>query len=120
MMTITAIAVHCQERAMIWYFGNQVGIDFNNANPQELTNSSMVAEAGCSSICDTMGSLLFYTNGKKVWNRNHQQMPNGDSLKGSQLLNQNSVITPLPNSNTNYYLFTISDLDTIRGFNYSI
>ena len=105
---------------MVWYFGNHAGLDFSEGEPRELTDGSMIAEAGCTSICDTLGNLLFYTNGKKVWNKDHQQMPSGDSLNGSQILNQNSIITPLPGSDSIYYLFTISDLDSIKGFNYSI
>ncbi len=120
MMVITTTVIHSQERAMVWYFGNHAGLDFSDGDPIELIDGSMYAEAGCTSICDTSGNLLFYTNGKIVWNRNHQKMPSGDSLNGSQVLNQNSIITPLPGSDSLYYLFTISDLDSIKGFNYSI
>lgn len=119
-MLVTATFTQSQERALVWYFGNHAGLDFHNDSPHELNDGSMIAEAGCSSICDASGNLLFYTNGKKVWNRNHQLMPDGDNLNGSQVLNQNSIITPFPGSDSIYYLFTISDLDTIRGFNYSI
>ena len=111
---------YCQERAMVWYFGDHVGVDFNSGEPLVLTDGALKAEAGCASICDVDGNLLFYTNGIKVWNRNHQVMTNGDSLNGSQLVNQNSVIVPKPLSNSNYYLFTLNNYDTLRGFNYSV
>ncbi len=120
LFVIWAIVGHGQERANVWYFGSYAGIDFSNDDPHILSDGSMIAEAGCSSICDSIGNLLFYTNGKKVWNKNHQQMPSGDSLNGSQILNQNSIILPLPESDSIYLLFTISDIDTVRGFNYSI
>jgi len=105
---------------MVWYFGNNSGLDFSNNNPQILFEPEYRAEAGCASICNNDGNLLFYTNGNKVWNKNHEIMENGDSLNGSQLVNQNSVIVPLPFSDSLYYLFTINDIDSIRGFNYSI
>ncbi len=117
---IVTISAHAQQRANIWYFGNHLGIDFSSGTPQILENSSMLAEAGCSSICDENGDLLFYTNGNKVWNKNHDLMQNGDSLNGSQLVNQNSVIVPKPLCDSLYYLFTINDYDSLRGFNYSV
>ncbi|MCD4773260.1 MAG: gliding motility-associated C-terminal domain-containing protein [Bacteroidales bacterium] len=109
-----------QERAMVWYFGDHSGIDFKSGEPQVLVDGVLKAEAGCACICDENGNILFYTNGKKVWNRNHQIMTNGDSLNGSQLVNQNSVIVPKPLSDSIYYLFTLNDYDTLRGFNYSV
>lgn len=47
-------------------------------------------------------------------------MANGDTLNGSQLVNQNSVIIPKPQSSSIYYLFTLNNYDTLRGFNYSV
>lgn len=112
--------ISAQERAMVWYFGDQSGIDFSGTEPQILNEGNMIAEAGCASICDENGNLLFYTNGNTVWNKNHELMLNGDTLNGSQLVNQNSVIVPKPLSDSIYYLFTLNDYDSLRGFNYSV
>jgi len=109
-----------QQRANVWYFGNNLGIDFSSGKAEIIEDGAIYAEAGCSSICDLEGNLLFYTNGNKVWNKNHDLMLNGDSLNGSQLVNQNSVIVPKPLSDSMYYLFTINDYDSLRGFNYSV
>ena len=76
----------------------------------------MTAEAGCSTISDQAGNLLFYSNGLKVWNKLHEIMPNGDSIDGNYVTNQNSIIIPKPANESIYYLFTI---DT-SGFKYSI
>jgi gliding motility-associated-like protein len=116
------VALHLkgQQRASVWYFGNHAGIDFSSGKAVVLEDGSIFAKAGCSSICNNQGQLLFYTNGNKVWNKNHQLMANGDTLKGSQLVNQNSVIVPKPLCDSLYYLFTINDYDSLRGFNYSI
>jgi len=86
---IFLLTVNCfgQERAMVWYFGDHSGIDFKSGEPQVLVDGVLKAEAGCASICDENGNILFYTNGNKVWNRNHQLMANGDTLNGSQLVN---------------------------------
>ena len=108
-----------QKEAAVWYFGDEAGLDFKVGTPAVLTNSVMHAEAGCAAISDKNGSLQFYTNGKDVWNRNHEKMPNGFGLNGSQILNQNSIIVPLPGSNTIYYLFTINAYYDSVGLNYS-
>ncbi len=76
-----------------------------------------MAESGCASICDTNGQLMFYTNGKKVWDAQNNVMPNGDSLIGSPLANQNSVIIPNPANNHIYFLFTVDSSSS--GLNYS-
>ncbi|PKP31385.1 MAG: hypothetical protein CVT99_09575 [Bacteroidetes bacterium HGW-Bacteroidetes-16] len=115
-----AVSVFGQENAMVWYFGDRAGLDFNEGNPIVLSDGIMRAEAGCASMCDQQGQLLFYTNGNKVWNRNHELMANGDSLHGSQLRNQNSVIVPKPLSDSLYYLFTVIDSDSLQSFSYSI
>lgn len=97
---------YSQRENNVWYFGVKAGLDFNNGNPVNLNNSQAAALTACSSICNSSGQLLFYSNGKKVWNRNHQVMPNGTDLMGSDASTQSSIIIPKPNSNTIYYLFT--------------
>lgn len=67
----------------------------------------MATPAGCSSISDDDGNLLFYTNGATVWNSAHQIMQNGNGLSGMPELTQTSVIIPHPDNPNLYYLFTI-------------
>jgi len=109
-----------QQEAAIWYFGNEAGLDFNSGKPVALTDSRMNAEAGCAVISNKAGQLLFYTDGKKVWNKKHQIMPNGFDLKGSQMLNQNTLIVPLPDSADIYYLFTVNGVFETIGMKYSV
>ena len=42
----------------------------------------MVSEEGCASISDKDGNLVCYTNGRTVWNKQHQVMDNGIGLAG--------------------------------------
>ena len=119
-LIVCAVTGFSQEHAMVWYFGQHAGLDFNDGTPNVLHNSVMKAEAGCSSICNDQGELQFYTNGNMVWNKNHVVMMNGDSLHGSQRLNQNSVIVPKPGSLSIYYLFTVIDVDSMNLFQYSV
>jgi len=108
-----------QNRADIWYFGDKAGLDFSSGNPLPVNGSKMLAEVGCATICDTLGQLLFYTNGREVWNRDNNIMPNGDSLEGGiDFVNQNSLVIPHPGKGNLYYLFTIDTLS--GGLRYSI
>jgi len=65
-----------------WYFGSFAGVTFNFGAPQALMDGQMGANRGSITVSDSLGNLLFYSNGEKVWNRNHQVMPNGNNLIG--------------------------------------
>lgn len=94
------------KRTFNWYFGSGAGINFNTTHPTALTNSAMYAFEGCATISDSLGSLLFYTNGETVWNRNHQVMFNGTGLLGAGTSIQSSIIIPQPGNDSLYYIFT--------------
>lgn len=106
----------------VWCFGNHYKLDFNY-NPPIFSDSatSINVVKGSSSVCDSSGQLLFYTDGTNVWNKLHQQMPNGDSMAYSvfvpqytypylangfnQVSYQPAIIIPKQNSDK-YYIFT--------------
>src|SRR4030095_16264209 len=98
------------KRASQWLFGWKAGIDFSSGNPISSTFSQMASIEGSSSIADTSGSLLFYSNGESVWNKLQQPMSNGSGLMGDQSAAQSSLIVPLPESDSIYYLFTTAAL----------
>ncbi len=111
----------------IWYFGNRAGISFNlpptnQASPFALSNSAMTSSEACSSICDTLGNLLFYTNGISVYNRNHVIMQNGDNLAGNVSAVQSGLIVPHPGNSNLYFIFTTDAIENnfANGYNYSI
>jgi hypothetical protein len=115
-----------QNQGNIWYFGNHAGLDFNSGSPIALINGATydgfdVGE-GTSVISDNSGNLLFYTNGQKVWNKNHLIMPNGDSLLGNYSSTQAALIIPQPGSSRYFYVFTTDAFQNAlqNGFRYSI
>jgi len=66
-----------QKEGNLWYFGGTSAMDFNGGAPVNILGSGMNASEGCSVACDKVtGSLLFYTNGQYVWNKNNAIMPN--------------------------------------------
>jgi gliding motility-associated-like protein len=98
--------------ANIWYFGEGVGIDFNEVDgldppPRSITSAhAMNAPNGTSTISDQNGEVLFYSNGSTVWNRENAVMPNGTDIGGDSLSTQSVIIIPFVDDNTLYYVFT--------------
>lgn len=72
-----------QEEANVGCFGEYTGVDFNNVGPDALSDVVMNTAEVCSSISDSIGSLLFYTDGSTIWNKNHQVIDSGTGLLGS-------------------------------------
>jgi hypothetical protein len=120
-----------QNRNSVWCFGDSTGINFNDtANPLTFV-SGMNSKGSCSSICDTVGNLLFYSstpdiigfwNGVYplgiVYNRNHEMMQNGDSLNCRSWYHE-MVIVPTPDDQNKYYVFHIGATG-LFGLYYSI
>ena len=111
--------VYAQNESTIWYFGRQAGLDFNGGTPVALNNSEMDTFEGTATISNASGQLLFYTNGEKVWNKNHQLMSNGADLMGSSSSSQACIIIPKPDSPNLYYIFTTDEFGNANGLRYS-
>lgn len=112
--------INAQNESSQWLFGQGAGIDFRNGTPQPIIGSKINTIEGCSTISDSKGNLLFYTDGITVWNKNHKEMPNGKNLNGSISSTQSTIIIPLPESNTIFYIFTVDSEGGKGGFCYSI
>lgn len=119
-LLFSCCVVYSQGEANIWYFGRNAGLDFNNGTPVFLNDGQLDTAEGCATISNSSGQLLFYTDGEKVWNRNHQIMPNGNDLLGNFSTTQSAVIVPNPASSTSYYIFTCTDKDHNDGVRYSV
>ena len=94
------------KEANIWYFGGYAGVDFNSGSPPEVLHDSQMNNSGfvgCASIADSLGNLLFYSDGWTIWNKNHVTMLNGQNM--GQWSTQGAMIVPLPLSNHLYYFF---------------
>ncbi len=111
------LSVNCfaQKEASNWYFGNFAGIRFlDDGSVIPLSDSAMQTDEGCSSISDFNGNLLFYTDGRNVWDRNHIIMPNGDYIAGTGLFGDPSsthsgIIVPDEGNPDIYYIFTVDE-----------
>lgn len=105
----------------VWAFGDKAGLDFSTGTPVPIQTDMYILE-GCASVSDHNGQLLFYSNGTRVWNRDHVLMPHGDSLSGdpntypTNSTTQSSLIVPMDGATGKYYLFTLSDANNPDHF----
>lgn len=113
-IAIFSYTLKAQNQASKWYFGNYAGLDFNAEKVSLLTDGQVVSEnlrdavsEGTTSVADTLGNLMFYSNGVDVWNRLHQKMPRGTGLAGNNSTTQ-TLAVPHPADKKLYYIFTAS------------
>ncbi|QXP78051.1 MULTISPECIES: T9SS type B sorting domain-containing protein [Winogradskyella] len=112
----TSIQLFAQNEASFWYFGNNAGLQFNAqaGTVTAITDGQINTLEGCTSISDSDGNLLFYSDGQTVWNQDHQKMANGDYFAGTGLYGDPSstssgLIVPKPEDPDKYYIFTVDE-----------
>jgi hypothetical protein len=108
-----------QKESNFWYFGNQAGLNFDNGNPVSISDGALNNQEACSTMSDSIGNLLFYTDGMHVWNKNHIQMPNGVGLAGAPS-STSTFIIPYPGNNNLYYIITVDENVGEKGLCFSI
>jgi hypothetical protein len=110
------------KRANIWYFGQNAGINFNTNPPTLLTDGKVNNnEEGGGVMCDTNGNILFYTDGRTVWNKNHDTMENGFGLLGGNSASQTGLCLKHTDDDSIFYIFNTPNLENYNyGLSYSI
>ncbi|MFK8008665.1 MAG: PKD domain-containing protein, partial [Saprospiraceae bacterium] len=102
---IFATFLFSQKETNNWVFGNDNWLDFNTdpVTAQDNFDLNINATRGTVSVSDKEGNLLFYSNARRVFDRNNQVMPNGDF--NTLVTNTHPVAVFLkPNSEHSYYL----------------
>ncbi|MBU3822423.1 T9SS type B sorting domain-containing protein [Flavobacteriaceae bacterium XHP0103] len=96
-----------QKETNRWYFGINLEIDFNSGSPVLSTSGKTDPQVSFNResavISDKNGNLLFYTDGKSVWNKNHEIMPNGTNIRGGN----SPLIVPKPDNPNVYYILSV-------------
>ena len=98
----------------IWYFGNGAGLDFNPDPDDEnapvprpiATPHSQNIPAGTTTVSDQTGQVLFFSDGKSVWDLNGDLMQNGSDIGGSNTASQGVLAVGVPTLPSLFYLFT--------------
>ena len=114
LLIIYPILSFAQGEANNWYFGNNAGVSFNTSPPTVLNDGELNTNEGCSSISNANGDLLFYTDGRTIWNADHEIMPNANYFAGSGLFGDPSstssgLIVPHPTEEELYFVFTVDE-----------
>ena len=117
-----------QMQQHVWYFGDKAGIDFTSGSAVALTNEDVMTAYKASGVMsDSAGNLLFFTNGKKVWDRTFSLMDNATGLDGDVGVTQPTIIIPLPGNDSLYFVFTLDVIAimpdnsyTTKGLTYTL
>ncbi|KAF0204004.1 MAG: secreted protein containing PKD [Bacteroidetes bacterium] len=110
---------YTQNKANTWYFGYMNGMNFNTGYPVYLSDCPNWVFY-TTSISDTNGNLLFFTDGQTVWNKDREIMLNGTDLDGDWFNRQPAVICTDPGNSERYYIFTVGSLNIHKGLEYNI
>lgn len=118
---ITSYFLIAQGEYNNWVFGTGAWVNFNSGTPILDAEASITTNGNATSISDTDGNLLFYTNGETVWNKNHIIMTNGDDIGGHDGI-MSATIVPMPGNSSKYYIFSSNTTSSspAYGLNYSI
>ena len=101
-------ALKAQLEANVWYVADSTIIDWNHGtNPNSTKSAVYGAEEGTSSICDSIGNLLFYCSAKFLFSAKHVLLNKDFDLKGDETTTQGALILKHKES-SEYFLFTNS------------
>lgn len=95
-----------------WVFGGGCGLSFSTHPPTPSSGYAMATTEGCSSISDDNGNLLFYTDGRTIWDSSNIVRVQG--LLGNSSSTQSVIIVSDPSNSEQYYVLTS---DGITGAN---
>ncbi len=115
------ISLYSQHQADNWIFGNWAGLEFNEGEPMAWLPETY--EEGFDNgtiMSDSSGNLLFYSNGRKVWNQDGDIMLNGDNILPGGSWSQSAISFQVPGTENQYYIFTVSDWNSPKGLYYSL
>lgn len=114
-----------ESQGVKWYFGQNAGLDFGGGGaPNPLTDGNLSTIEGSSSIANTKGQLLFYSDGITIYDKNGDPMKSiipGDTsatkipLGGNRRSTQSALIVPKPTCRGCEYLYYVYTTSEIRG-----
>jgi gliding motility-associated-like protein len=99
------------QRANIWYFGQNAGIDFNQ-QPRVAISGPVNSPEGVAVISDRNGNVILSTDGQRVYDRNDNEIPLAvpPGIGGESGSTQSALIIPVPGDETLYYIFTTQEV----------
>ena len=129
---ITCCNVFGQNQNINWAFGDSAGLNFSGIYP-EYFKSGISTDEACAVISSNSGQLLFYTNGLKIWDKENEIMPNGDSLiisksmygESNSSTTQGATVITKPGDSNKYLIITMFQINVEGatdsfGINYTV
>jgi gliding motility-associated-like protein len=102
------------QRANIWYFGQNAGIDFNSLpDPPLPISGPLNTPEGTSVISDRNGQVIFSTDGQHIYDKSNTDItpaPVPPGIGGDPGASQSALIIPVPTDETLYYIFTTQEV----------
>lgn len=99
-----------QDESSLWFFGPDNVLNFSEGGIPKLENElhhlGLVAEANVI-VCDSLGHLLFYSDGGRIWNKHHDLMPNGRDIGGNSSTSQGVMGFQFDDSNAITHLMAL-------------
>jgi hypothetical protein len=106
-LSIFPILLFSQGEFNHWCFGTYRHVSFNSGVPVNMPNTAMTVNGSTVSISDSAGTLLFYSAGSNIYNRNNVVMPNGTGLGGRTSYPSSSTLSVQSLVNDSlYFIFT--------------
>lgn len=91
-----------------WIFGNGSYLSFKSGQAVIKPGvSTLRTWEGCTSVSNKNGDLLFYSDGRTIWNHKHAVMQNGADLLGDASSTSSCVVVPYPAHPGMYYVFCV-------------
>lgn len=104
---IISNTVFSQNRASNWGFKYH-GMKFLYDSVYVLDDFSVPNNRGMGMMSDLSGNLLLYCDGTTIWNKNHEQMENGDDICNfGHYYPRRSMIIPFIEDHQKYYVFSL-------------
>ena len=95
------------KRTNNWYYRSDSGLNFNSGSPVQISDwtCSGVTWASISTMSDTNGNLLFFTDAYHIWNKEYEIMYDYHPIFWTPG-HQAALAVPKPGSDNLFYIFT--------------
>ncbi len=93
---LSVLHISCigQGRNSVWVFQQETGMDFTQSPPRAFESEIGFTGGGGGAISDVDGNLLIYTDGTRIFDRNHDILPDGFLSFGSGFFHHSSAFIP--------------------------
>lgn len=97
-------AIQAYSQTSTWFFGTNAGLKFNiNNTTSTVSGSGMATNEGCTVVTDANGNVIFYADGKRIWD-GWQNTILASNLLGGPSSTQAAVIVPIPTEQCSKFL----------------